>query len=78
MSAAPTRAKELGVNVGQLSRATKSRIKRAKTLMAELCGLWGDIDQAMVSEADTLSDRLDDMEAALDASVELLREEWPE
>lgn len=78
MSAGQTRAKELGVNVGQLKRATKTRIARARTLMAELCGLWGDIDQAMVNEAETMTGRLDEMEVSLDASVELLREEWPE
>lgn len=78
MSREPTRAQDLGVNVGQLSRATKSRIKRARALMTELAGLWCDIDQAMVGEADAMNDRLDEMEVSLDASVELLREAWPE
>lgn len=73
-----SRASELGVRTGPLRRATASRIKKAKALMAELCGLWGDIDEAMVNEADNLVARLDEMEAAADASFELLREEWPE
>lgn len=73
-----SRATELGVNVGALKRSTASRIKKAKGSMAELCGLWGDVDQAMVNEAENMIGRLEEMEAALDASVELLREEWPE
>ena len=70
------RASDLGVNVGQLKRATASRIKRAKALMVELSGLWGDVDQAMVNAADDFADRLDEMTTSLDHSVELLREDW--
>lgn len=72
-----SRASELGVTTGPLKRATASRIKKAKALMVELCGLWGDIDEAMVNEADNMVARLEEMEAAADASFELLREEWP-
>lgn len=72
----PTRAQDLGVNVGQLKRATASRIKKAKALMVELSGLWGDIDQAMVNEADNMAERLDELSVSLDHSVELLREGW--
>lgn len=72
-----SRASELGVKTGPLKRATAARIKKAKALMAELAGLWGDIDEAMVNEADHLTGRLEEMEATADASFELLREEWP-
>lgn len=73
-----SRASELGVKTGLLKRATTARIKKAKALMAEMSGLWGDIDEAMVNEADNMVARLEEMEAAADASFELLREEWPE
>lgn len=71
-----SRATDLGVNVGQLKRATASRIKRAKALMTELAGLWGDVDEAMVINADHMIDRLDEMSTSLDHSIELLREDW--
>ncbi len=73
-----SRASELGVKPGQLKRATQSRIKKAKAAMVEVIGLWGDIDEGMVNEGEALIDRLGEMETALDYSVELLREEWPE
>ena len=73
-----SRATELGVKTGVLKRATASRIKKAKALMIEMAGLWGDIDEAMVCEAESMMARLDDMEAAADQSFELLSEEWPE
>lgn len=73
-----SRATDLGVKPAQLKRATLSRIKKSKALMVELAGLWGDVDEAMVIEADTMADRLVEMETSLDASIELLREEWPE
>lgn len=73
-----SRASDLGVNTGALKRATASRIKKAKALMVEMAGLWGDIDQAMVNEADEMVARLDGMAVSADHSFELLREEWPE
>lgn len=73
-----SRASDLGVKPAMLKRATQSRIKKAKALMVEIIGLWGDIDQAMVNEGDTLIDRLGELETSLDHSIELLREEWPE
>lgn len=72
----PTRAEDLGVNIPKLKRATVSRIAKAKKLMEELSGLWGDIDQAMVNEADNMTARLDELTVSLDHSVELLREGW--
>lgn len=71
-----SRASDLGVNVGQLKRATASRIKRARALMVELAGLWGDVDEAMVMAADDMAARFDEMTTSLDHSVELLREDW--
>jgi hypothetical protein len=71
-----SRASDLGVNVGQLKRATGSRIKRARALMVELAGLWGDVDEAMVNAADQMAERLEEMTTSLDYSVELLREDW--
>ena len=73
-----SRATDLGVKPAQLKRATLSRIKKSKALMVELAGLWGDVDEAMVIEADTMADRLVEMETSLDASIVPLREEWPE
>lgn len=73
-----SRATELGVKTGPLKRATASRLKKAKALMVEVAGLWGDVDEAMVGEADAMVSRLEEMEASADHSFELLREEWPE
>lgn len=73
-----SRASELGVKTGALKRATTSRIKKAKALMTDLAGLWGDIDQGMVNEADNMIARLEEMETSADHSFDLLREEWPE
>lgn len=73
-----SRASDLGVKTGALKRSTASRIKKAKALMVELAGLWGDIDEGMVIEADTMVARLDEMEVSAEHSFELLREEWPE
>lgn len=72
----PTRAADLGVNVPRLKRSTVSRINKAKAQMVEIMGLWGDIDQAMVNEAENMIDRLDELASSLDSSVELLREGW--
>lgn len=73
-----SRASELGVKTAPLKRSTASRIRKAKAMMVELAGLWGDIDEAMVGEADDMVARLEAMEITADASFELLREEWPQ
>ncbi|WEK38647.1 MAG: hypothetical protein P0Y50_08785 [Candidatus Brevundimonas colombiensis] len=78
MSAAPTRAQSLGVKPAQMRRGSVSRINKAKASLVEVIGIWADIDEGMVGEVESMISRLDGLNDSLDASVELLREEWPE
>lgn len=71
-----SRASDLGVTPAKLRRATVSRLTRAKRLMEEVCGLWGDIDQAIVNDAETVIARLNEFDEALDQSFEILRGGW--
>lgn len=73
-----SRASDLGVKPAQIRRSTVSRIGKAKAALVEIIGLWGDIDQGMVNEAENLITAMDGLTESLDASIELLREEWPE
>lgn len=78
MSAAPTRAHILGVKPAQMRRGSVSRINKAKASLVEVIGIWADIDEGMVGEVESMISRLEGLNDSLDASVELLREEWPE
>lgn len=73
-----SRAADLGVKPAQIRRSTVSRIGKAKAALTEIIGLWDDIDQGMVNEAENLITAMDGLTESLDASIELLREEWPE
>ena len=73
-----SRASDLGVKPAHIRRSTASRISKAKAALTEIIGLWGDIDQGMVNEAENLITAMDGLTESLDASIELLREEWPE
>lgn len=78
MSAAPTRAQNLGVKPSQMRRSSASRIGKARASLVAVIGIWADIDEGMVGEIESMISRLDGLNESLDASVELLREEWPE
>ncbi len=78
MSAAPTRAHSLGVKPAQMRRGSVSRINKAKASLVEVIGIWADVDEGMVGEVESMISRLEGLNDSLDASVELLREEWPE
>jgi hypothetical protein len=73
-----TRAETLGVKTAVIRRSSMSRISKSKAALVELIGLWADIDEGMVGEVEGVVSRLDSLTDSLDASIELLREEWPE
>jgi len=51
-------------------RSSRAKIAKAKKLIAEICYLWGDFDNYLVSCCGEIDESLDDLNGAIDDTVD--------
>ena len=76
MSRLRTKAQELGVRPGIMTRQTRRALARVRRILEDEAARWADVDGAVTAEIEGLYQRLDDINAALYEAVDQLNEPW--